>query len=311
MEHLKRTFEWPEVDASRFASLITTDGPEKADIVLVGLPDDLGIKLNGGRPGAKEGPRVFRETLAKMGTRYDLNTGEDLGVRIFDAGDITPASGEGEEAIEETHRRVTEAVRAFHDEGKIVVGVGGGHDLTFPMVRALSESIGRPVGGVNVDSHLDVRESVGSGMPYRRLIEGGFVDASRFVEYGTGRFDNSQAHVEWLRGKGGMVQGITGVRAGAFIPLRAVEQACEGGEAFVSIDMDCVEGAIGVSAVPSVGVPLDHMLGFARRAGEHEEVRHFDVMELSPAHDVGNRTARVAVVLFQTFIAGVQVRMDT
>ena len=231
-------------------------------------------------------------------------------MRVFDAGDVTPAEGEGEQAIEETHRRVTEAVRPFHDAGKIVVGIGGGHDLTFPMVRALSESLGKPLGGVNVDPHLDMRETVGSGMPYRRLIEGGFVDASRFVEYGTGRFDNSRAHVEWLREKGGTVQGITGVRAGAFIPIRAVEQVCENGEAFVSIDLDCVEGAMGVSAVPSVGVPMDYVLGFARRAGEYDAIRHFDIMELSPAHDAGNRTARIAVTIFQTFIAGVQERLN-
>ena len=86
VEYLHRTFEWPGVDESRFASLITSDGVDEADVVLVGLPDDLGVKLNGGRPGAKDGPRVFRETLAKMGTRYRSEYGRGTGHAGFRCG---------------------------------------------------------------------------------------------------------------------------------------------------------------------------------------------------------------------------------
>ncbi len=305
-----RTFEWPRVDDSRFASLITAEQTGDEPVVLIGLPDELGVKLNNGRPGAKDGPRVFRETLAKMGARYDLARKTTLDVRIFDAGDVVPAHGDGAAALEETHRRVTEAARPFHDDGKIVVGIGGGHDLTFPMVRALAQSIGGAVGGVNVDPHLDVRETPGSGMPYRSLIEGGFLDAARFVEFGTGRFDNSEAHIEWLRAKGGTIRDITGVRSGRWNAGEAVSHALDERDGFVSIDMDCVEGALCVSAVPALGVPIDTVLAFARLAGTTGNVRHFDLMELSPAHDIGNRTARLAAMLFQTFIAGVHERIN-
>ena len=33
---------------------------------LLGLPDDLGVQLNGGRPGAKTGPSQFRSALARF-----------------------------------------------------------------------------------------------------------------------------------------------------------------------------------------------------------------------------------------------------
>ena len=105
-----------------------------------------------------------------------------------------------------------------------------------------------------------------------------------------------------------VVQGVTGVRSGAFQPAAAVQHATKDTDAFVSIDLDCVEGLAGVSAVPTPGLPVHVPLSFARFAGEQIRVKHFDIMELSPPHDASNRTVRFAVLLFQTFIAGVQRR---
>ena len=59
---------WPEaIPASRFASLIRRASPEGCRIGLIGLADDLGVRLNNGRPGAREGPRAFRAALARYG----------------------------------------------------------------------------------------------------------------------------------------------------------------------------------------------------------------------------------------------------
>ena len=61
-------------------------------------------------------------------------------------------------------------------EGRLFpIAIGGGHDLTFPFVRAVIEfwrTRGIDIGsGVYFDAHLDVRDTPGSGMPFRRLIE--------------------------------------------------------------------------------------------------------------------------------------------
>ena len=72
--------------------------------------------------------------------------------------------------LEATHRRVTAATTALLDAGLFPIAIGGGHDLTFPFVRAIAaEHSG--LAGVYFDAHLDVRETRGSGMPFRRLVE--------------------------------------------------------------------------------------------------------------------------------------------
>jgi arginase family enzyme len=53
-----------------------------------------------------------------------------------------------------------------------------------------------------------------------------------------------------------------------------------------------------------MGLSVECAARFAEEAGRRAEVRHFDIMELSPPHDVDGRTARVAALLFMQFVAG-------
>src|SRR6185503_8188990 len=51
---------WPQLRPDRFAATIRTDSPDGCRVALLGLPDDTGVALLGGRPGAAEGPAAFR-----------------------------------------------------------------------------------------------------------------------------------------------------------------------------------------------------------------------------------------------------------
>jgi formimidoylglutamase len=299
---------WPEVKPDRFAARIRHDGPDGCAIALLGLPDDTGVVLNGGRAGAAEGPTAFRAALARFGTPWDGRDHRELAVGVFDAGNVAPAPGDGEAALLETHARVEAAVAAVHAQGLVPVCVGGGHDLSLPAITALARHAGGPVGGINLDAHLDVRARVGSGMPFRRLIDGGWLAPRRFVELGLGRFANDEGDLAWLAAKKAKLVFADEVLARAEVPVaELLDAALDGpGPAFVSIDLDGIDGAQapGVSAVNPMGLAVRHAAALADAAGAAPGVRHFDVMELCPPHDDGGRTARVAALLFLSFVAG-------
>jgi len=304
--------EWPARAPGRFAATITVAGapgappPAGFALALLGLPDDTGVRLNGGRPGAADGPRAFRAALARFGTTWDLHAERALAVPVFDAGDVPPAAGDGEAALLETHARVEAAVLALHQAGCATVTIGGGHDLALPCIAALARHRGQAVGGINLDAHLDVRERVGSGMPFRRLITGGHLDPRAFVELGLGRFANDPDDVAWAR-----AQGVTLLDASALLAVHAAPpdlfaHALAPGAGFVSIDLDGIDAASapGVSAPSPLGVDVADAARLAEAAGRDPRVGHFDIMELCPAHDPDGRTARVAALLFLSFIAG-------
>lgn len=297
---------WPPLRAGKFAARVKTDSTDGCGLALLGLPDDTGIKLNFGRPGAQAGPTAFRSALASFGTSFDAAQHRSLATLVFDAGDVQPAPGEDEAALWETHARVEAAARELHERGMVVVGVGGGHDLSLPTISACAKHAGRALGGINIDAHLDVRERVGSGMPFRRLIEGGHIDPQRFAELGLNRFANEQSDFEWLQAQGAELVLVDSVLRDGVQSAQRWVRLLEAGPGFLSIDLDGLDAGVapGVSAKNPLGLRVEHAAELAEAAGALPGIRHFDVMELCPAHDVDGRTARVAAYLFLTFVAG-------
>ncbi|MFZ5493994.1 MAG: formimidoylglutamase [Verrucomicrobiota bacterium] len=277
---------WPgDSSAGRFASTIRTDSPDGCAIALLGLPDDTGVRLNNGRTGAAGGPKAFRAALARYGAAAPAGGPLPL---VFDAGDIMPTG-----SLDKTHERVTEATAALLDRGLFPVAIGGGHDLTFPFVRAVAAR--HPaLAGVCFDAHLDVRETPGSGMAFRQLVEECGVPALHL--HGFRPLVNSQEHLDWFRAHGGRTHLDPAKPA---LPSRAKDL-------FVSFDLDVLDAAHapGVSAMNPAGWSVREAEAWVLACGADPRVRCFDLMELNPAHDPDGRTARVAAHLFLTFLQG-------
>lgn len=302
---------WPERRPGGLAAGIEARDPAGCRVALLGLPDDLGVRLNHGREGAREGPLAFRRALARFGASHDGLRGRPLATRVFDAGDVIAAPGNDEAGLLETHERVTQVVSRLHELGLVPVCIGGGHDLTLPAVRALSRHRGQgALGGINLDAHLDVRRRVGSGMPFRRLIDEGDLDARRFVEVGLGRFANDAEDLAWLRSREATL--LFRDELAERLPIEHLFRAAglDRASGFVSIDLDGLDQSLvpGVSAPNPMGLGVRHAAELAEAAGKAPTVAHFDLMELCPPFDVGGASARVAALLFCCFLSGFEER---
>jgi formiminoglutamase len=273
--------KWPAIPAGRFAATIRRDSPSGCAIALLGLPDDTGVRLNHGRPGARRGPVAFRAALARYGA-----ASPDL-PRVFDAGDVKPGR-----SLEETHARVTAATTALLAAGLFPIAVGGGHDLTFPFVRAVAAR--RPgLAGLYFDAHLDVRETRGSGMSFRKLVEECGVRALHL--HGFRPLVNSPGHLAWFRSHGGRIY-----------PDSSKPVLPRARSLFASFDLDVLDAAHapGVSALNPSGWSPREAGAWVRACGADRRVECFDLMELNPRFDPDGRTARLAAHLFLTFLAG-------
>lgn len=220
--------------------------------------------------------------------------------KVFDAGDIVPAAGDSVAALEETHQRVTAATRAILDLGLFPIGIGGGHDLTFAFVRAAVEKFG-PMNGVYFDAHLDVRETAGSGMPMRKLVETCGVKVLHV--HGLNPFVNTREHGEWFERNGGRVRNVRPQSRDVAADDRGDDDVPPG-NVFASFDMDVLDGSVapGVSAVNPCGWDASRAAAWVDAMGLSPRVKCMDFMELNPAFDVDGRTARVAAHLFLVFL---------
>lgn len=272
---------WVSVASGRFAASIRLDAPAGCAIALLGLPDDTGVKLNNGRPGASGGPHAFRDALAHYGAANADLPG------VFDAGDVKPGR-----TLEETHARVSAAAVALLDAGLLPVAIGGGHDLTFPFVRAVAARHPK-LAGIYFDAHLDVRETRGSGMPFRKLIEECHISGLHL--HGFRPLVNSAAHLGWFKANGGIIH-----EDGTRVALPKAKAL------FASFDLDVLDAghAPGVSARNPAGWTVREAEAWVKACGADPRVRCFDLMELNPRFDPEGRTARVAAHLFLTFLQG-------
>ena len=166
---------------------------ETADIVILGCPQDEGVRRNNGRAGAADAPKKIREQFYKL-TSFNVKK------RIFDLGDVVIGS-----TLEETHDTHLDVVKQILADGKRLIVLGGGNDVSYPDGRAMSEVFGADSWlAVNVDAHLDVRiaEERNSGTPYRQLLEENLLRPNAFYEVGFQTHFCSPIYYDYIRDLG-------------------------------------------------------------------------------------------------------------
>ncbi|MFN3372006.1 MAG: arginase family protein, partial [Chloroflexus sp.] len=146
-------------------------GYDSAAVVILGCPQDFGVQRNRGRVGAAQGPTAIRRCFYRLGVAGMVD------LPICDLGDV-PVEGELE-AIHALHRDVAAQIIA---DGKLLMSLGGGNDISLPDMAALAIAAPAPALAINVDAHYDVRadQPANSGTPYRQLIESGLIDPHRY-----------------------------------------------------------------------------------------------------------------------------------
>ncbi|MGI8922562.1 MAG: formimidoylglutamase [Fimbriimonadales bacterium] len=262
-------------DVAREVSFAELD-KERWDLAILGFPDDRGVTLNRGRPGAAAGPNVIRNWFYRL-------VPPTTGLMIADLGDLEMSS-----SLENDHATATTAIAAALGRAQRVVILGGGHDWGYSPIAALMQS-GR-TGFVNLDAHLDVRasETQHSGTSFWRALETGVRGQDAFW-YGVQRPSNAQLHLDYAIAKGGTV-----AFAEDDAPDFSSLQACDAIDLSLDMDAFAMAEAPGVSAPHPTGLYSREVLPILRRLFKDPKVRTFGIYEASPPNDQHDITTRLA-----------------
>lgn len=283
---------------------------KQATHILVGCPQDEGIRRNNGRTGAAEAPDKIRQSL------YRMQMPENSSFKLFDAGnihtdffdftdadlmdetaDISKETSE-QDILERAHSSLISAVKQFLKDGKMVIVLGGGNDISYADVRALSEIYGT-ISAINVDAHLDMRiaDKMNSGTPYMRLIEEGFLEPPHFHEFGIRPESNAAYYLKTAQNMGVHVHFLSGILAyGAEASFQSVLQSLADQPLFLGLDMDAIQAsdAPGVSASSPFGFSGREIVKMLELAKKSEELKILEISEVNPAHDIGEKTVKLA-----------------
>jgi formiminoglutamase len=276
--------------------------------VLLGFPQDEGVRRNGGRVGAAAAPVEIRRRLYAM-TPSDGSGDVDGGAfGLLDLGDVRVTSD-----LENSQAAIGEVVAAVLAAGAIPIVLGGGHETALGHYLGYA-NIHRPVAVVNLDAHLDVRPRLDgrghSGSPFRQMREHPDqpLPGKRYSCLGAQPFSVSRAHAEYVRSAGGMIGWAEDVRGRLPEQLKQCCQvaAADGWQVYVSVDWDviCAADFPGASAPNPVGLSGVEVSAAARAAGATAAVASFDVVEMNPSLDRDGQSSRCAALVVWHFLAG-------
>jgi formiminoglutamase len=269
---------------------------EDARFVILGCPEDEGVRRNRGRPGARHAPARIRRHLYAYSLASDRSSGP-----IFDLGDIRPQS-----TLEATHGILRKAVRRVLQDGKTAIILGGGNDISYPDCAALAEEE-KSVLVFNIDKHFDVRDldPRNSGTAYRLLLEGGLVEPDNFYEMGSESFANSPVYRRYLEDMGAHIYSLSEMReAGIRDLFNTILAEKEVKAIFWGFDLDVVrsQDAPGVSAGSPTGLSAGEMMEIAAAAGRDPRSRVLEFTEVNPELDVDDRTSKLTALLIHTVL---------
>ncbi len=271
---------------------------ENAQMVIIGCPQDEGVRRNGGRIGAASAPDEIRRQFYKL-TTFGINA------KIFDLGDTIIGH-----TLEETHDTHCSAVKQLLQEGKIVISLGGGNDVSYPDGKAMAETF-QPENwlGFNIDAHFDVRadEPRNSGTPYRQLLVENLLKPENFAEMAYQPQAASPVYFEYLRQQGVMMRSVEEIQNSKPGIQNSFEFFIEShkpvSNIFWGFDLDAVRAADapGVSAPSPIGLTAAEFVALAAFAGNRKETRLIEFTEANPNFDIDNRTARLVAIAMHRF----------
>lgn len=276
-----------------------------ADIVILGCPQDEGVKRNNGRVGAAEAPDAIREQFFRL-TTFNIKK------KIFDLGNVQITA-----SLEETHDAHTAIVKQVLEDGKRLIVLGGGNDISYADGAAMSAVFGRDLWiGINIDAHLDVRfaERRNSGTPYRQLLDEELIRPEFFYEVGYQSHFASPVYYEYIRdlGVNRISLELLRSREEADIELKeSIRQKFIGQSTslntFFGFDMDAVRSsdAPGTSAPSPLGLRAGEFIQLVKYAASLANTKIIEFSEVNPRYDIDNRTTKLVAIGMHRFCTGV------
>lgn len=300
-------FSRGDANDPRLGEIVLSDADHyaTAEIAILGCPQDEGVRRNNGRVGAADAPGAIREQFYKL-TTFNIKK------KIIDIGDVRLGS-----SLEETHDTMTAVVKQILQDGKRLIVLGGGNDISYADGCAMAEVFGPEQWiGVNIDAQLDVRiaEERNSGTAYRLLLEEQHLLPKFFYEVGYQSHFCSPVYYEYIRelGVNRISLEIMRSREEADIELKEMIREKFIGQSaslnlFFGFDMDALRSADapGTSAPSPLGLRAGEFITLVKYAASLANTKIIEFTEVNPKYDADNRTTKLVAIGMHRFCTGV------
>lgn len=157
-----------------------------AKFVLIGIPEDIGVRANLGVGGAASAWQPALNALLSIQSTPFFSGEELLVLGHFDFSDPFDDSIEAlqqnetallQQKVAEIDDIIYPVIQRVVAAGKIPVVIGGGHNNAYPIIKGTSLASNAAIDVINIDAHADLRPCSGrhSGNGFSYAIKDGFL----------------------------------------------------------------------------------------------------------------------------------------
>jgi len=287
---------------------------DPAKYVLFGIPEDIGVKANGGVGGANSAWPAFLDAFLNVQSSDMLSGEEIMLLGAFDLSQVSDTIAQNardtEEGIQayrhavagEVDEVVEELVKGITGAGKIPLAVGGGHNNAYPIIKGAAKGwkqSGRldnsVLNALNLDAHADFRIEEGrhSGNGFRYAMGEGFL--GKYAVIGLQENYNSQSmmddlyqntHIQYTSYEDIFLRGKLTFEQALHLGITFTRETLTG----IELDLDVVEQVLSSDQTPCGINPLQARQ-FIHLAASELQTAYLHIAEGAAQTDDGRQSA--------------------
>lgn len=250
----------------------------EAKYVLLGIPEDIGVRANYGRPGTASAWDSAIKNIANIqhnrfckGSQIivlgQVNVCEEMKeVENLDFNDIDDRS-KLSQLVERIDKDVSHIIFNIIKAGKTPIIIGGGHNNSYGNIKGAALAKGKPINAINFDAHSDFRilEGRHSGNGFSYAYEQGFL--KKYFVFGLHENYTSKSVLDIIKKTEDRVRYNT---YDSIIIRKEKEFNQEMNTALAFIETDFFGIEIDLDAIPNIASSAMTLSGFSV-----EQLRHF------------------------------------
>jgi formiminoglutamase len=270
----------------------------EAKYVLFGIPEDIGVRANFGRPGTASAWESAIGSIANIqhnrfckGSQIlvlgHLNVCEEMkevkNLNFNDVNDRTKLS----QLVERIDKEVSHIIFNIIKSGKIPIVIGGGHNNSYGNIKGTALAKGKAINAINFDAHSDFRilEGRHSGNGFSYAFEEGFL--KKYFVFGLHENYTSKSVLDIIKKTVDRVRYVTydsiNIRKEKefnqelLLASEFIQSDCYG----IEIDLDAIPN-IPSSAMTLSGFSIEELRQFVTFFGKSKNAAYLHICEGAP-----------------------------
>jgi formiminoglutamase len=273
---------------------------------IIGIEESIGPLANYGISGSERGFQSFLKRFLNMQSNRFVSGNEIYLHGIITCNIPFETSLQARKVVEELDIIVEKEISIILNKGLIPIVIGGGHNNAFPIIKAVSYHVQKPIDVVNLDPHADCRPLEGrhSGNSFSYAIQEGIL--ANYSVIGLHKAYNSTSILHFLAENKCFHSFFDDyiMNPDQFAKdVQHVKKNIDPNTSFgVEVDMDCMRLMPSSAFTPS-GFSVEQVRYFIQSISSHSSCSYLHLPEAAPTNEAEEKvTGKTLAYLVWDFI---------